>query len=271
MTLQLISLTVAILISATGVLSQGLGLPNQTRELPIEIHADKGIEWQQGAQAYVARGNARAKQGDVSVRADQLTAYYEKGADGSTQIWRIDADGNVRITSPQQTAYGAKGIYQVTKGIFVLSGSPRLVTKKDKITAKTSIEFDEAKSIAVARGNAVATRDDKRLRADVLTAHFVKGKNGKNQIDRVDAYDNVTISTLNEIVSGRRGVYYTKTGIVEVRGSVKITRGKDQLNGESAEVNLNTGVSRLLGSRKKQVRGVFQPRRKKSLKRTSPK
>ena len=271
MTPRLISLTVAIVISATGALAQGLGLPNQTRELPIEIHADKGIEWQQEAQAYVARGNARAQQGDVSVRADQLTAYYEKGTDGSTQIWRIDADGNVRITSPQQTAFGKKGIYQVTKGIFILTGSPRLETKTDKITAKTSIEFDEAKSIAVARGNAVATRADKRLRADVLTAYFVKSKNGKNQVERIDAYDNVMISTPNEIVRGRRGVYYTKTGIVEVRGSVKITRGKDQLNGESAEVNLNTGVSRLLGGGKGQVRGIFQTKRKKPLKQPSPK
>ena len=271
MTSRLISLTFAILISATAALGQGLGLPSQTRNLPIEIHADNGIEWQQEAQAYIARGNARAQQGDVSIRADQLTAYYEKGTDGSTQIWRIDADGHVRITSPQQTAYGTKGIYQVTKGVFVLKGSPRLVTKTDTITAKTSIEFDEAKSIAVARGNAVATRDDKRLRADVLTAHFVKGKNGKNQIDRIDAYDNVIISTPHEIVRGRRGIYYTKTGIVEVLGSVKITRGKDQLNGEFAEVNLNTGVSQLLSRGKGQVRGIFQPKRGNLPKRTSPK
>jgi lipopolysaccharide export system protein LptA len=271
MTSRLAALVVATLMSASTAQGQGLGLPNQTRELPIEILADNGIEWQQDAQAYIARGNAKAQQGDVSVHADQLTAYYEKGADGNTQIWRIDADGHVRITTPQQTAYGKNGVYQVTKGVFILTGSPRLVTKTDKITAKQSIEFFEAKSLAVARGDAVAIRGDKRLRADVLTAYFVKGKGGKSQVDRIDAYDNVMISTPNEIVRGRRGVYYTKTGVVVLRGSVKITRGDDQLNGEAAEVNLNTGVSRLLSGGTGQVRGIFQPKKNNSGRRPSRK
>jgi lipopolysaccharide export system protein LptA len=262
MTPRLVALLFAMLIWASTAHGQGLGLPNQSRELPIEILADNGIEWQPDAQAYIARGNAKAKQGDVTVHADQLTAYYEKGADGGTQIWRIDADGHVRITTPQQTAYGEKGVYQVTKGVFVLTGSPRLVTKTDKITAKQSIEFFEAKSLAVARGNAVVIRGDKRLSADVVTAYFVKGKGGKIQVERVDAYDNVVISTPDEIVRGHRGVYYTKTGVVVLRGSVKITRGNDQLNGEAAEVDLNTGVSRLLSNGTGQVRGLFQPKRK---------
>lgn len=271
MTARLLAPVIWMLVLASLAHGQGLGLPKQTRERPIEILADNGIEWQQDAKAYIARGNAKAKQGDVTVHADQLTAYYENGADGSTQIWRIDADGHVRITTPQQTAYGKKGVYQVTKGIFVLTGSPRLVTKTDEITAKQSIEFFEAKSLAVARGDAVATREDKRLRADVLTAYFVKGKEGKNRVDRVDAYNNILITTPNEIVSGRRGVYHTKTGVVVLHGSVKITRGNDQLSGEAAEVNLNTGVSRLLSSGKGQVRGIFQPKRKNLGRRPSPK
>lgn len=264
MRLCVVALAAMALLTASSVLGQGIGLPSQSRELPIEIHADNGIEWQQEAKAYIARGNAKARQGDVTVHADQLTAYYEKGADGSTQIWRIDADGNVRITTPQQTAYGKKGVYQVTKSIFVMTGSPRLITKTEKISARQSIEFFEAKSLAVARGDAVAIRGDKRLRADILTAHFVKDKDGKNRVDRVDAYDNVIISTPEEIVRGHRGVYYAKTGMAVLRGSVKITRGNDQLNGEAAEVNLNTGVSRLLGGGKGQVRGIFQPKRKNS-------
>jgi lipopolysaccharide export system protein LptA len=265
------ALAFTLLVSGSAALGQGLGLPNQARKEPIEILADNGIEWQQDAQAYIARGNAKAKQGNVTVHADQLTAYYEKAANGGNQIWRVDADGHVRITTPQQTAYGKKGVYQVTKGVFVLTGSPRLVTRTDEITARKSIEFFENKSLAVARGNAIATRADKRLRADILTAYFVKGKDGKNRVERVDAYDNVLISTPNEIVRGRRGVYYTNTGVVVLRGSVKITRGEDQLNGDAAEVNLNTGISRLLSGGTGQVRGIFQPRERNPGRRPSSK
>ena len=144
---QLIWLVMAALAGMPAAQGQGLGLPNQTRELPVEIHADNGIEWQQDAQAYIARGNAKATQGEVTVHADQLTAYYEKGAQGGTQIWRIDADGNVRITTPTQTAYGKKGVYQVTKGVFVLTGSPRLDTETDRITASRSLEFFSMSSL----------------------------------------------------------------------------------------------------------------------------
>ena len=248
------------LMQNTAFAQGGIGLPNQARNTPIEIDADNGIEWQQEAQAYIARGNAKAKQGDVVVHADQLTVYYEKLKGGGTQIWRLDADGNVRIVSPRQTAYGTKGVYDVAKGIFVLTGNPRLITDTVNISARRSLEFWEKKSIAVARGDAVAIKGDKRLSADVLTTHFKKTKAGKNEVTRVDAYDNVLVSSPKEIIRGKRGVYNTKTGIVVLRGGVKITRGADQLNGDAAEIDLNTGVSRLLSSGSGRVRGVFGPK-----------
>jgi lipopolysaccharide export system protein LptA len=252
------------LLGAAGVSAQGIGLPDQTRDTPIEILADQGIEWQQNNMVYIARGNAKARQGDVTIHADTLTAYYHKGADGSTEIWRLDADGKVRITSPRQTAYGTKGIYDVERGIFVLTGAPRLVTATESISATQSLEFWEKKSLAVARGDALAIKDDKRIRANVLTAHFTKGRDGKNEMNRVDAFDNVIISSPREIVRARRGVYNTKTGIVILRGGVKITRGPDQLNGDAAEVNLNSGVSRMLSGTSKRVRGSFKARGRKA-------
>lgn len=247
--------------AAAAAAAPGIGLPTQKRNVPVEIDADDGIEWRQDTQSYIARGNARARQGDVEVRADRLTAFYRKTAQGKNEIYRLDADGKVRISSPRQTASGAKGVYDVTKGVMVLTGSPRLVTATERITAQHSLEFWEKKSLAVARGNAVAVRGDKRLRADVLTAHFAPGKDGKTVLTRIDAFDNVLVSSPSEIVRARRGVYNVRTGIVRLLGSVKITRGTDQLNGESAEVDLNTGVSRLLGGGGR-VRGSIRPGKK---------
>lgn len=249
----------ALALSAAAAAAQGIGLPTQRRDVPVEIDADDGIEWRQDSQAYIARGNARAKQGDVAVHADRLTAFYKKDKSGKNEVYRFDADGKVRITSPRQTAYGAKGVYDVAKGVMVLTGSPRLVTATERITAERSLEFWEKKSLAVARGNATATRDDKRLRADVLTAHFAHGKDGKTALSRIEAFENVVISSPREIVRARRGTYNARTGIVQLRGSVKITRGTDQLNGEAAEVDLNTGVSRLLGGGAR-VSGSIRPR-----------
>jgi lipopolysaccharide export system protein LptA len=241
------------------VVAQGVGLPGQSGDKPIEINAAQGIEWQQRNKAYIARGNARAAQGDVAVHADVLTAYYRDTEGGGTEIWRIDAERNVRIVTPTQRAYGEKAVYDVDNGVLVLTGKVRLDTETDRITARDSIEYWEKRNLAVARGNAVAIRGENRLRADVLTAHFAKDKKGKARVRQVDAFDNVVITTPDEIVRSSRGIYDVETGIATLTGSVKITRGTDQLNGAYAEVNLNTGVSRIFGRGRGGVQGIFTP------------
>src|ERR1700751_4715158 len=97
--------------------AQGLTLGNVSEDRPVEVSADHGIEWQQDAQVYIARGNAMAKRGTTEVDADTLTAHYrpikgtrdkatgdkatgDKGTGdkateegGETEIYRLDADG----------------------------------------------------------------------------------------------------------------------------------------------------------------------------------
>ena len=250
----------AIALPLAGAGAQSIGLPNQSNGRPVEITADQGIEWQQKAQIYIARGNARAAQGDVAVYAERLTAYYRDADGGSTSVWRIDAEEAVRIETPTQKAYGDKGVYDVENGILVLTGrNVRMITETDRITARDSLEYWDKKSLAVARGNAVATRGANTLRADVLSAHFVKGRDGASRVKQIDAFDNVVITTPGEIVRSQRGVYDVETGMATLTGSVKITRGENQLNGEYAEVDLNTGVSRLFGRGKGGVQGIFAP------------
>lgn len=53
---------------------------------PIEIEAESGIEWRRNDKQYIARGNALAKRGDLTVRADTLTAHYRDKAAGGSEI-----------------------------------------------------------------------------------------------------------------------------------------------------------------------------------------
>ena len=251
------------------VLAQSLSVIGGGANSPIEIFAEEGIEWQQEKQVFLARGNARAVRGEVEVRANVLTAYYRETADGGTDIWRLHANGAVRISSPGEKAYGEKGVYDVDNGILVLSGGRvRLVTKDDKITADKQLEYWEKKQMVVARGNASAVRGDKRLRADVLAAYFRTDKNGKSAIYRVEAFDNVRVKTAQDDARADRAVYNVQSGIATLTGSVKIARGRNKLRGCRAEINLNTGVSKLFGcgppgSGGKPVQAVIQPVKKK--------
>jgi len=95
---------------------------------------------------------------------------------------------------------------------------------------------------------------------------------GDLQIHRIDAIGNVRITTPSEFARGDRGVYYVNERVATLKGGVKITRGENQLNGEYAEVNLESGVSRLLASApgeaapakvaSTRVQGLILPRKK---------
>lgn len=271
-----LGLAFALLAFAGGpAASQGLGssFGAAGSDQPITIQAEEGIEWQQRSQVYIARGNATARSGEVTVAADVLTAFYRETTESDSEIYRLEARGNVRIATPDENASGDLGIYDVEQGVLVITGNDvRFSTPTETITAEESLEYWEGKGLAVARGNAVADQDGRRLRADVLSAHLREDEGGRFAVYRLEAFGEVQIRTATEFVRADYGDYRAESGIAALSGSVKITQGTNQLNGDFAEVNLNTGVSRLLGrpgvSSGKQgagaarVHGIFVPNRK---------
>lgn len=212
---------------------------------PIEVEAEQGIEWRRDERVVVARGNARAIRGGDSIAADVLTAYYRE-VDGRQEIHRLEADGNVEIASDSTRMYGSHAVYEADSDTVVLTGAPaRIVTPEETVAAEEGIELRNGENVAVARGDVQIERGDQRLRADVVTAHFVESESGKAEVRELEAEGNVLLSTPKEIVRARHATYDVRTELATLTGSVKITQGKNQLNGDVADVNLATGVSRL--------------------------
>jgi lipopolysaccharide export system protein LptA len=284
--MPLLVVALGLLALAGPAAAQGFQM-SRSGEQQIQVYSDNGIEWHSDELRVIARGNANAVRGDVTITADVLTAHYRKGDKGD-EIWRLDADGNVTIRSPKDTATGHKAIYDLDKSVFVLKGTPaRLVTPTETFQATESLEYWELKRMAVLRGDAVATQEDKTLKGDVLTAHF-KDKSAKTaiaakpavkaggkddgsglELQRADAYGHVKLTTPTEAITGERGDYNLETGIATVSGSVKIVReGGNQLEGGWAHVNLTTGVSKLFAGTPggqndgKRVQGLFIPQKK---------
>lgn len=234
-------------------------------EAPVTVEADEGIEWIREERMYVARGNARAERGGVTVAADTLTALY-RDQNGATDIYRLEAIGNVVITSEKQTGYGERAVYDLDEAVAVMLGTetpPRLETGTETITARDSLEYWDKRQIAVARGNAVAKNNDRTISADTLIARFERDAKGTLVAKRMDAVGNVVITTAEEVARGDEGIYNVDSETAILQGNVRITRGENQLNGERAEVNLKTGISKLLagssGARQR-VRGLFNPK-----------
>ncbi len=234
---------------------------------PLTIDAEEGIEWQRDRKLYIARGKAVATRGDITVAADELIAHYREDATGETEVYQIDAVGNVVITSPTERITGDRGVYFADRGMMRMTGEAlRYETAEDVVTARDSLEYwedFEGRPIAVARGDAVAERKAKaeQIRAEVLTASLAPDAGGGLSVVRLDGEGEVEVSTPVDFARGNEGVYYVKEERAELTGDVKITRGDNQLNGQRAEVNMKTGVSRLLPGADGRVRGLIIPQK----------
>jgi lipopolysaccharide export system protein LptA len=270
---------------------QGVPLPTGfggDNTKPIGIEAQNGIEWQQNNHVYIAHGNATATRGDAKVKADALYAYYRTAdaaqpaaakpttkpdpltGSSSTQIYRLEAQGHVVFTNPTETMTGDSAVYDVDTATLVLTGKGlSIVTPRDTITARDSLEWYDQKQLGVARGDAVAVQGDRRVRGDVLTARVTKQGNGPSRISRIDANGNVLVSSPGQIARGDAGVYDLDTATVTLTDHVRLTRGQNELRGRYAVVDLNTNVSRLLSAPPgtkvagdDRVEGLIMPRAK---------
>ena len=104
----------------------------------------------------------------------------------------------------------------------------------------------------------MAENGDRKIRADVISAYVKSAEGGKTELSRVEAIGGVQISTPDDSAKGNEAVYDAKSGVATLCGNVEIRRGPSVLKGKCAEVNLNTGVSRLIGGGGS-VKGLVQP------------
>jgi len=259
---------------------------------PVDITSNDGIEWRQEQRVVIARGNARAIRDGVTVDATRLLARYRPQAgtqqaaapgaadsplSGGNEIWRFEAEGNVRITTATDVATGDRGVYDMDQAVLVLTGRQlTLTTPNQNIVARDSLEYWSQRRMAVARGNAVlTTKDNRYVGADTLVSYLTPEGTpapvrsttpgaappppGSGRIDRVELFGHVEIRTETEVVRGDRGVYSAETGLARILGNVRITRGDNQVNGTEALVNFNTGISRLVNAPGDRVRGLIVP------------
>jgi lipopolysaccharide export system protein LptA len=279
---------------------------------PVTVTSRDGIDWQQAEKVVIARGDARAVRDNVTVTADRLIAHYRPKPDatgaavpaaakrdatapspmdtesGGNEIYRLEADGNVRIFTPTDVAVGDHATYDMDQAVLLLTGrNLKLTRPAEVITARDTLEYWSQLHRAVARGDAlVVTSEGKRLAGDTLVAYTSPPDNeaspatarqpakaetpakpnatedplgASGKIEKVEAFGNVSVRTQTDTVTGDRGVYVPETGIARLGGNVRITRGQNQLNGAEAEVDMKTGLSRLTAGTNARVQGLVMP------------
>ena len=224
----------------------------------------------------------RPKNGAAAPQPAQPTAgsITDTSDTGGNEVYRVEAVGNVHIFTPTDQAWGDKAVYDIDQAVLVLTGhNLKLATPNDILTARDDLEYWSQKHMAVARGNAVVvTNDGRRLSADTIVAYTTDtsqpaatpvaaktpGPNddplaASGKLQKVDMFGNVVVRTATDTAIGDRAVYVPDTGIARLVGHVRITRGQNQLDGTEAEVNMKTGISRLLPGTDAKVQGLLIP------------
>jgi lipopolysaccharide export system protein LptA len=117
--------------------------------LPIEITADV-LEVMQDQRIAIFTGNVDAVQGDMVLSADQLRVHYgdaneatpaTTAAPGAGSIRRIEAEGNVFLSSPRETAQGTAGVYDVASNRVTMAGAV-VLTREDNVIRGERLEID---------------------------------------------------------------------------------------------------------------------------------
>ena len=206
---------------------------------------------------------------------------------GSNEIYRIEAEGHVHIFTATDLAVSDKAIYDIDKAVLLMTGAAMTITTPQQVmTARDTMEYWSQQHMAVGRGLAtVTTLDGRRVSGDVLvgytqppppaagtqatpTAPLQPPPAGKpttdplgasGKLQRVEGFGHVEVRTPTEIIKGDRGVYVTDTGIARIAGSVRITRGQNQLEGDEALVNMKTGISTMVRAPGQRVQGLVIP------------
>jgi lipopolysaccharide export system protein LptA len=107
--------------------------------LPIAISAD-AMEVEQEAQRAIFLGAVDVEQGDLVLKAERLVVYYrDKQAEEDNAIYKIEVDGNVRFATPNETAQGDSGVYNVDEGTIRLVGNVVLTSGQSVIRGSEAV------------------------------------------------------------------------------------------------------------------------------------
>lgn len=114
------------------------------------------------------------------------------------------------------------------------------------------MEWMDNERIAIARGAADAVQGRYRLFADVLTAYLAERGAGEDEegddVRLIEAEGNVRLVTPDEVASGSTGAYDIANRQVTLEGDVVLMQGESVARGGRLEMDLDTGVSRLLAA-----------------------
>jgi lipopolysaccharide export system protein LptA len=103
------------------------------------VTARDSLEYYELDNQAVARGDALAvRNGKDRMRADVLIGQFTKGADGGSQLTRLDGSGSVVVTNATDVATGDKLVYSVPEDVAVLIGNVKITRNDNQLDGEAA-------------------------------------------------------------------------------------------------------------------------------------
>ena len=160
------SLSRFVLIFGLLVVAAGVGLPGigaaqpadeSPERAPIHIEADR-MESDQQREAVLFAGNVEASQGELLIRADEMTVYYRKSGEAEKLAARqsidsLQATGNVEIIKKDWVATGDLVDYEAEERKVILTGNTKVFQDNNMVSGdRVVLYLDEGKSVVENQG-----------------------------------------------------------------------------------------------------------------------
>ena len=230
-------------------------------DAPFTVEADKLLEWDQTKGTYSATGNVVAKQASQQIKAEELVASYDPDSE-TRKITLVVATGAVEYEDGTSTAKGDKLTYHIDSERYLIEGAKSFVTGPNgTIRATKSIEL-------------LSSNPERRLITAIGTAHFTDAEgqifegetinahlDAEGALDVLDAAGNVKVVAANgQLATGDAVTYDQNTSKALLTGNVEIIDSGNVMRGSRAEVDFDSGISRILSDGSgKRVTGTLQP------------
>lgn len=140
-----VPLLAALLVLAGPALAATATVPGASQ---VTITGDSFIIDDPHHQA-VFTGNVVAKNADITLTSDRVVALY--GAGGASSIRTFEATGHVKIVTKDQTATGARAIYDPGTSLLTLTGDVVVTSKAGRVKS-TRLVVDLRRKTSVFSG-----------------------------------------------------------------------------------------------------------------------
>jgi lipopolysaccharide export system protein LptA len=131
------------------------------------------------------------------------------------------------------------------------SGNVKVVQGDTTMTSKSLVVFYES------GGSAPPANANAKAAKAAPMQSSTPGPGGSSSIKRLEARGNVMVTQKDQVVTGEKAVFDTKTNLITMQGGVVLTQCKNVLRGDRLMVDMTTGVSRVESDSGKGVQGLF--------------